>query len=149
MKIESIIKRPGGTSVTLGGVVYHFAPDAEGRHVADVDNPEHVGVLLGIKEGYRYLAESQPLAAAAGGEKAVESVAEGAAEGEANTLQPADEAQAPRDEQEVEAEQPKLSEADQREQAAQKYQEVFGSRPHGKWTTERILAELAEAEQGE
>lgn len=150
MKIESIIKRAGGTKVQLGQETYHFLPDAEGRHVAEVDNPDHVGKLLGIPEGYRYVAETERLDrvdVAAGTDKATE-------EGEgAGTLQPQEEeaaaAEPEEEEQGEESEKPKLSEADQREQAAQAYQERFGSRPHGKWTTERILAELEAEADGE
>ena len=55
MKIESIIKRPGGSQVKLGAIAYHFKPDELDRHVADVENPDHAKVLLGITEGFRSL----------------------------------------------------------------------------------------------
>ena len=53
MKIESIIKRDGGTRVHIGQKEYHFKPDAEGRHVAEVEDDEHAERLLSIEEGYR------------------------------------------------------------------------------------------------
>lgn len=53
MKIESIIKRKEGTTVTLDGETYHFKPNKQGDHVAEVDEPEHIAVLLAIVEGYR------------------------------------------------------------------------------------------------
>ncbi|UFM64240.1 hypothetical protein LOS78_01835 [Paracoccus sp. MA] len=55
MKIESILKRDGGTKVTLGTTRYHFKPDELDRHVAEVENPDHAKVFLGIPEGYRSL----------------------------------------------------------------------------------------------
>lgn len=51
--IESIIRRPNGTRVTLGNTNYHFKPDAAERHVAEVSEPAHVDRFLAIPEGYR------------------------------------------------------------------------------------------------
>ncbi len=59
MKIESILKRPGGTKVRLGADEYHFKPDELDRHVAEVENAEHAKVFLNVPEGYRSL---EPLA---------------------------------------------------------------------------------------
>lgn len=54
MLIESIIRRPKGTHVDLGdGVTYSFLPDEAGRHVAEVDDDEHIAAFLRISEGYR------------------------------------------------------------------------------------------------
>lgn len=53
--IESIIKRPGGSTVTLGDIDYRFEPDHQGRHVAVVENPVHIDRLLSIREGFRLL----------------------------------------------------------------------------------------------
>lgn len=55
MKIECILKRAGGTKVSLGAALYHFKPDDEDRHVAEVENQDHVKVFLNIAEGYRSL----------------------------------------------------------------------------------------------
>lgn len=64
--IESKIQRKGGTLVDLDGTTYHFTPDAKGRHVAVVSNPEHIAKFLQIPEGYRMLvaAPATPVAAA-------------------------------------------------------------------------------------
>lgn len=63
--IESKIQRKGGTLVDLDGTTYHFTPDAKGRHVAEVSNPEHIAKFLQIPEGYRMLvvAPVAPIAA--------------------------------------------------------------------------------------
>lgn len=53
MKIESLLRRPGGTKVTLDGVEYHFKPGPDGREFADVTNMDHVGIFASIREGYR------------------------------------------------------------------------------------------------
>ncbi len=55
MKIESIIKRPGGTKVTMGKTLYHFKPDEKDQHVAEVEDQGHIAVFLGITDGYRSL----------------------------------------------------------------------------------------------
>lgn len=48
MQIECTIHREGGSVITLGDQDYHFAPDAEGRHVATVTDAEHQKTLLAI-----------------------------------------------------------------------------------------------------
>lgn len=66
MLIECILKRDGGTKVDLGDLTYHFAPDSEGRHVALVADPDHIGRFLSISEGYRIpRASTSPVAQAA------------------------------------------------------------------------------------
>ena len=60
MKIESILKRPGGTKVTMGDSLYHFAPNEQDQHVAEVENTDHAKVFLNIPEGYRSLDPIQP-----------------------------------------------------------------------------------------
>lgn len=59
MKIESIIKRKGGSIVDMDAPKrsYHFKPE-DGKehldpHVADVEEESHVRALLRIREGYR------------------------------------------------------------------------------------------------
>lgn len=60
MLIESIIRRPKGTKIDLGRYSYHFLPDEQGRHVAEVDNETDVANLLAIKEGFRPADGSMP-----------------------------------------------------------------------------------------
>lgn len=64
MKIESIIRREGGTQVDLDGESYHFKADDAGRHVADVVNSDHVARFLAIPEGYRVIMSAEDEAAA-------------------------------------------------------------------------------------
>lgn len=60
MLIQSILYRPGGTVVTLGGQTYHFIPAAQypnKPHLCDVTNEAHIARFLSIPEGYRvYIA---------------------------------------------------------------------------------------------
>ena len=134
MLIESIIKREGGTHITLGGVRYSFMPDAEGRHVAQIDNPEHAAKLLAIKEGYRAIGDQ---------EAPVEPVSVPATEpaGDEATLQPQDDAEDDGAEAECQSDD-EAPAADDRDAWVAKYQEKFGRKPHGKWSIERIRAEL-------
>lgn len=56
MKIECILRRPGGTKIQIAGADYHFKPEAGndgGPHVADVADEAHAKRLLAIREGYR------------------------------------------------------------------------------------------------
>lgn len=79
MKIECILKRNGGTIAEIEGVEYHFAEQADGAHVADVESTEHVERFLAIPEAYRIARvteESKP----ARKRKSVDAVAEVEAE---------------------------------------------------------------------
>ena len=53
MKIECLLKREGGSKIDLGDEIYHFEPNAEGVHVAEVTNEDHIATLLAIEEGYK------------------------------------------------------------------------------------------------
>jgi pyruvate/2-oxoglutarate dehydrogenase complex dihydrolipoamide acyltransferase (E2) component len=63
--IESLIRRDEGTTVELGDAVYKFLPSPahEGRHVALVDNADHMKVLLAITEGYAFVGPAEKAAA--------------------------------------------------------------------------------------
>jgi len=64
MQIECKLKREGGTRVPLGKTEYHFAPLADGAHVAVVENEAHQDVFLGITEGYRMYRGAETATAA-------------------------------------------------------------------------------------
>lgn len=53
MKIECILKRQGGTVVELGGKTYHFKPQEDGAHVAEVADEDHADTLLAVSEAYQ------------------------------------------------------------------------------------------------
>lgn len=53
MDIECKLKREGGTHVDMGTQKYHFAPLADGAHVAAVTDETHQDRFLGISEAYR------------------------------------------------------------------------------------------------
>lgn len=53
MQIECKLKREGGSKVTLGKTEYHFAPLADGAHVAAVEHEDHQDRFLSITEAYR------------------------------------------------------------------------------------------------
>lgn len=67
MQIQCILKREGGTYVDLPGRKYHFAPQADGKHVAEVEDPAHIATLLSIKEAYRMVGapDTKPVTAVA------------------------------------------------------------------------------------
>lgn len=53
MNIECILKRDGGTSTELGGLIYHFEPLDDGAHVAEVTETAHIDRFLSIPEGFK------------------------------------------------------------------------------------------------
>ena len=53
MRIESLIRREGGTRIKLGKEHYHFKPSADDpRHTATVADEDHIQTFLAIKEGF-------------------------------------------------------------------------------------------------
>lgn len=106
MKIECKLQRAGGTIVDIGGTEYHFKPGADGAHVADIENDEHIDRFLAIAEAYRLYreAKSEPV--------------EGDVDGDGD--------------------------ADRADLVLQ-YKDKFGKAPHGKWSADKIRAELAAA----
>jgi len=53
MEIECLIRRKGGTDVTLGDTTIKFRPvEQGGAHIAKVDDKAHIGKLLAIPEAY-------------------------------------------------------------------------------------------------
>lgn len=52
MKIRCKLVRKDGTPVQIGTTTYHFKPDADGVHVADVKDPKHIKIFLNIPEAY-------------------------------------------------------------------------------------------------
>ena len=59
MKIECLLRRPGGTTVTLDDTTYRFVPDDKGRDVAEITTPKHIDVLVAIPEGYRIVHDEK------------------------------------------------------------------------------------------
>lgn len=56
MRIQSIIERPGGTTIEMGSKTYIFAPDEhDSRHIAVVHDQAHIASFLAIREGFRSL----------------------------------------------------------------------------------------------
>lgn len=70
MKIESLLRRKGGTKAEIDGVEYHFKPDKDGREYADVTNMDHVGIFASIKEGYRLVGDKEKISDPAVAEQA-------------------------------------------------------------------------------
>ncbi len=53
MIIESRIRRKNGTKVKLDDVLYHFKPEKDERHLAEVKRDEHIRTFLAIPEGFQ------------------------------------------------------------------------------------------------
>lgn len=52
MKIRCRQEREGGSKITIDDTIYHFSPDENGHHVAEVSDKKHIRRFLSIKEGY-------------------------------------------------------------------------------------------------
>lgn len=74
MQIECTLIRNGGTHAEIDGTDYHFAPQDDGAHVCEVENPEHAQRFLSITEAYRIYAPAKPVAKK--GKKAAEADAD-------------------------------------------------------------------------
>lgn len=165
MKVESLIRREGGSLVTVGGVDYRFEPDESGRHVAVVTNPEHLGKLLAIREGYRLVADAEPdtmpneavtaaiakatsVLGSEGSSSEEEPESDGAAANAEPTPEPEPEQEdSGQDEPEQEAEAAPAPEPESdgeldRDALAKQFHKKFGRPPHYKWDAKRIAAEL-------
>lgn len=63
MQIECILKRDGGTKADIDEIEYHFAPQPDGAHVAEVEREAHIRRFLNIPEAYRKYGAPLPAAA--------------------------------------------------------------------------------------
>lgn len=135
MRIESILRRKGGTKVTLDGVEYHFKPDPDGREFADVTNEEHIGVFLSIREGYR-LAGSKTQAEPPPAVKP------------AATVKPAP-VDAPAPPSQAEGPLPGSLEKLDRHELADLYKKHFGHAPPPRLKPEKILRALYDGKAGQ
>lgn len=61
MKIECVLHRQGGTHVELDGIDYHFEPLADGAHVCDVADQNHMDRFLAVPESFKlYHGKNKP-----------------------------------------------------------------------------------------
>lgn len=125
MKIECKLKREGGSVIELGGVEYHFKPQADGAHVDDVAYEEHIERFLSIPEAYCIYKP-------------------GTAVKEAPAAAPvAKETSEPQPQETTEA--PEAAEAgDDLDALKEAFKAKFGHAPHYKWTIQTIKTKLAE-----
>ncbi|GJH00218.1 hypothetical protein [Paraburkholderia terrae] len=166
MKIKCILLRQGGTHVELRGTNYHFAPQADGQHVAEVTDEAHIARFLSIPEAYRVVVETAPAvvvpetAAAKIPEPTSQYRGDPALSG-ITTLQgnaawtppPANPPQGGEQSQgdqggekgsapESDDGEPVTDQSELRKLLAAQYKERFGRLPHGKWDAARIDEEL-------
>jgi hypothetical protein len=60
-RIESKLRRVGGSIIPLDGIDYHFKPYTDGAHVCEVTNEDHADRFLSITEGFKlYRGEGTP-----------------------------------------------------------------------------------------
>lgn len=147
MMIESLIRRANGTQVTLGGVKYHFAPDSNGLHVANVENQDHMAKFLAVPTGYRLVLDS-----GLESQNRVSVVTPAALYGPQN-VDPATDTKVPEGDKSPEG-QEQSQESDETsgldkhgrsQELIEQFTAKFGRQPHYSWSDERIQAELSEA----
>ena len=132
--IESIIKRKAGTKIDFPTASYHFKPNDEGAHVAEVEDEAHIARLLSIPEGYRLY---QGIAAKPASTETSEPVTPAAAPEVTGAAPPAAVTPPEALAATLEAAQAAL------EGARALYIQAFGKKPHHTWGVEKIKAEIA------
>lgn len=70
MKVECKLKREGGTKIDIDGTEYHFKPQADGAHVAEITDEAHLERLQQIPEAYKPYKGEAEFPVATGGAKA-------------------------------------------------------------------------------
>lgn len=135
MKIECKLKREGGSHIDFGSVVYHFAPDKNGSHVAEVTDKDHIGRLLSINEAYQIADDDAP----APKTKSVP-VKEESQKAESDTGGDDDTG----DDEGGESDEEAQAAATVRAGLVADYLKAFGKNPHHKLTDDSIRAKLAE-----
>jgi hypothetical protein len=127
MLIEHTIQRPNGSIHTIGSTDYHFAPNEEGAHVAEVENPGHAQRFLTIP-GFQIYAP--------GADAPVEPAPVPPAPPVDPDSVPGSDADAP---------QPTPLEDMTDAEIAAVYEEVFGKKPHHKIKRDRLIDMIRKA----
>lgn len=125
--IECKLIREGGSFVALGTTEYHFSPQADGAHVAQVADEEHVDIFLAIN-GYRLYrgkVEAAPVEAPAATEPAAP---EAEPEQALTTLL---------------ATEPEAAPLDERAELAKEYEYLYGEPPHQRTGVKRLREMIA------
>ncbi len=136
VKIESLIKRANGSRIQIGDKTYHFRPsESHGPHVATVDE-DHAKVLLSKPHAFKLHKDATekalpPPPAPTQDEKQPAQPAGEESKQAASTAQGDDKP-------------PTQAELEAHDKAVEAYKAKFHKRPHHSWTTEVILAKLAE-----
>lgn len=124
MLIEHTTKRLNGSVHTIGGTKYHFAPNDEGAHVAEVEDRAHIQRFLSIPSFVVYSGEA-PAADAPVAPAPVEPVAPAPAGGDDQQPTPLEEAPD--------------------EVLTQLYEEAYGKKPHHKVKRDKIIEMIRKA----
>lgn len=141
MLIRSKIQNePKGRRVDIGGVDYHFAPNARGDNVCDVTDKAHIQRFLSIVDGYEiYDPDAQPSQPVAQPEAPVQAGDPFAAP----VTELTDDEPVPTEE-EMNASERKGADYNgmTRRQLEAAYEKKFGKRPHPAAKDDTILAKL-------
>lgn len=137
MKIECILKREGGTKAEIGGVEYHFKPDGNGAHVADVKDKAHIARFLSMPEGYAvYDPDEQDQDAGPGDQDDQNPAGTGADAGGEGGDQSEPKGDLNGD--------GKVDAKDERAALSEQYKAKFGKAPHHNMSADNIRKKLAE-----
>lgn len=134
--IECKLIREGGSFVALGTTEYHFSPQADGAHVAQVADDEHVDIFLSIRDGYR-LYRGKVEAASKPAE-----ISDSPNETEA-AIEPAPEVVTMLGSTEDIPPPSEPSPAEERAYLAAEYEELYGEPPHARTGVKRLREMIA------
>ncbi len=123
--VECKLIREGGTfASTPDGTEYHFAPQADGAHVAAIDDADHADLFLSIREGYRLYR--------------------GAAKVEAPAAAPVEQAEPEQALTTLLATEPEAAPGDERAELAAEFERLYGEKPHSRTGIEKLRKLIAE-----
>lgn len=150
MLVECTIKRKGGTRASIGKTNYHFEPDKDGRHVANVSDKAHLKAFLMI-DAYQPFIEDEDEA----DDQAPEEDDEPANDGEGLAPEPADPEGDGDDEdddtdpdgppEEGDPDAAEVLEDMDHGQLIEAYTATFGKAPHPNTKADTLRAKLIEA----
>lgn len=135
MLIKCNIQRPKGTNVEFDGpagprsIIYQFRPDADGDHVANVEDEDHIERLLAVPDRVYSLKRSPQKVAQQAATNAVETP----------PLKPVEQAK-----EASGAAQPSETAATEKDALVAEYASLFGQAPHPASKIETLRAKIAE-----
>jgi hypothetical protein len=151
MLIEHTTKRLNGSVHSIGGVKYHFKPNADGAHVAEVENPAHIQRFLSIPSFSVYVPDADAATTAPAAQTlpprdpdTVGGIGDAGPRGGDDSTNTGDEGKGDDEDDEDAPVVTPLEEAPD-EVLDQLYEAAYGKKPHHKFSREKIIDMIRKA----